>query len=134
MRYVLEVAPRAKERPRTTFAGGVARTYTPRPTREREEEIRYLLMAAGARPLEGPLRLALELYLHAPLRPATPRAYPTLRSNDPDVDQLAKLVMDAGNGILWRDDVQIVELVARKLWTAGEGRIELEVGPFTASA
>lgn len=34
----------------------------------------------------------------------------------PDVDNLAKFVNDAAQGILWRDDSQVVRLTVEKVW------------------
>lgn len=42
----------------------------------------------------------------------------TLRpTTKPDVDNYAKGVKDACNGILWRDDSQVVELFVRKFYS-----------------
>ncbi len=35
----------------------------------------------------------------------------------PDIDNYAKSVLDACNGVLWLDDSQIIHLYATKLWT-----------------
>ena len=51
----------------------------------------------------------------------------------PDIDNLAKLVLDALNGIAHSDDKQVVKLVAHKLIdTVGAcgGRTVVEVAPF----
>lgn len=34
----------------------------------------------------------------------------------PDIDNLAKLVLDAGNGVLWEDDSQVCHLDVRKVY------------------
>jgi Holliday junction resolvase RusA-like endonuclease len=44
----------------------------------------------------------------------------------PDIDNLAKAVMDALNGIVWKDDSQICELSAVKIYDVTPG-IQLEV-------
>lgn len=73
-------------------------------------------------PFEGGVVLELEFYTQRPkghfrtngeLRPLVqPR--PT---RAPDADKLARSVGDALNGIAYRDDSQVVELVVRKLYT-----------------
>lgn len=46
-----------------------------------------------------------------------------------DVDNLAKGILDACNGVLWKDDSQIVELhIEKKIATTA--RIELSVEPY----
>jgi Holliday junction resolvase RusA-like endonuclease len=44
----------------------------------------------------------------------------------PDLSNLIKLVEDAGNGILWVDDSQIIQLQCEKFWAEFEG-IEITV-------
>lgn len=48
------------------------------------------------------------------------------RAKRPDIDNLIKLVLDAGNGILWEDDVQVVSLIANKVYGVAE-RVGIEV-------
>ena len=43
---------------------------------------------------------------------------PRLRPGRPDCDNLAKAVLDAGNGVLWSDDAQVVKLQVMKLRAA----------------
>ncbi len=42
-----------------------------------------------------------------------------------DVDNFNKLVLDAGSGLLWKDDSQIQELVIRKFIDKSNPRVEL---------
>jgi len=44
-----------------------------------------------------------------------------------DVDNLAKAVLDAGNGILYDDDVLIEELIVKKKYTEGKDCIYLNL-------
>ncbi len=46
---------------------------------------------------------------------------PVHHSGKPDVDNLAKLVMDqiTKSGRVWRDDSQVVSLTAHKIWASG---------------
>jgi predicted dinucleotide-binding enzyme len=52
------------------------------------------------------------------------RLHPTGR---PDVDNVAKLVLDALNGLYWRDDAQIVEMAASKAYGLTPG-LQITVG------
>lgn len=49
-----------------------------------------------------------------------------------DVDNYAKGVLDACNGVLWEDDDSIVHLTTAKVWTTGTPRIMLSVTALTA--
>jgi Holliday junction resolvase RusA-like endonuclease len=67
---------------------------------------------------EGPLMLVVEFYMPRPkghfgvhgVRRSAPR-YPVVR---PDTTKLMRPLEDALTGILWKDDSQIVEQIARK--------------------
>lgn len=60
-------------------------------------------------PLDGALKVTLTFVM--PRLTSGKRALPTKR---PDVDNLQKGFTDAGNGILWIDDSQIVTLLIEK--------------------
>ena len=59
------------------------------------------------------LRVTMTFYLR---KPKSNRK--TLPVSRPDLDNLAKAVLDAGNGVIWRDDSLVTTLVIRKRWTA----------------
>ena len=100
--------PRAKERARTTFLGGRYRTYTPQTTVEAERALCQQWVGA---PIEGPIRLDLimsDTQVGVYVQQAPDPASKKLRRGD--IDNYAKLIMDALNGRAWVDDRQIVEL------------------------
>ena len=43
-----------------------------------------------------------------------------MKTSKPDVDNITKIVLDAGNGILWKDDAQVVQCACAK-YTAKQG-------------
>lgn len=84
----------------------------------------------GGGPLDGAAFVGLIFYLPRPkghfgtgrnaglLKPSAP-AYPTGR---PDIDKLARAVLDAITGVIIRDDAQVVSVSAGKLYaTNGRG-------------
>lgn len=118
-RLIFHVTPVAKGRPRFRLG---KRTYTPGKTRAFEADLRkeaYLLWKVP--PLEGPLIVELYLWLEKPR--SVKRYFPTARG---DVDNYAKGVLDAMNGIIWHDDAQIVTLIAHKQYSRQPG-VELVV-------
>ena len=48
---------------------------------------------------------------------AVKKSAPVRPAGKPDVDKLARLVLDACTSVLWRDDCQVVDLRASKQWT-----------------
>lgn len=111
---VMPLTPVAKGRGRTAVINGQARVFTPAKTRKAEGELRYFLTQSEPVMFQGPICVALDFYL---VRPASvskkKRPHPSAR---PDLDNMIKLATDAANGILWKDDAQIVTLLARKIY------------------
>lgn len=114
--------PVPKGRPRAfRMQRGRIGHYTPRKTRDWETETRRIARQAmqSRLPLEGPVRLEVMAVFPAPGSwPRWKRAlvedqhiFPTGRS---DVDNVVKALSDALNGVVWLDDGQVVDLVARK--------------------
>ena len=117
------IEPRPKERPRVAMIGGHPRIYTPKKTEEYEEAIRKAwIKANGEDPFTGPLVLRVWLGMRIPKSTSKVnrvamlerRIRPTVK---PDVDNCAKSVLDALNGVAYKDDNQIVTLLAKKYYT-----------------
>jgi Holliday junction resolvase RusA-like endonuclease len=112
--------PKGKGRPRFTRSG-IA--YTPVKTRSYEASLAWTAAAAmkGAKPLEGPLALTVEAYVPIPSSWSGKRQRmaaagdirPTTR---PDADNIMK-TLDGLNGIVWRDDAQIVDVRCVKAYS-----------------
>jgi crossover junction endodeoxyribonuclease RusA len=81
-------------------------------------EIRQSFAALGREPALGPVCVTLDFFFARPaghygkkgLRPSAP-SLPGVR---PDLDKLVRAVLDALTGVAFRDDAQVVTLVARK--------------------
>jgi Holliday junction resolvase RusA-like endonuclease len=107
---------KAKARPRVTTNG----TYMPGGYQDWMNETRYaLLQRTKGLPLERPISVSIEI--HAPTR------------GRGDLDNLAGGLLDAGNGILWKDDRQVQALAIRWHQTAKERRVRVIVRPYLAS-
>ena len=114
--------PLGKARPRVTRRGI---TYTPKATAEREKLVRgcFAERYKGAEPLAGPLAVSISSVYPVPQSaPAKRKAQmmsgeisPTVR---PDVDNVAKLILDALNGMAYGDDSQVVSLLVSKRYAA----------------
>jgi crossover junction endodeoxyribonuclease RusA len=86
--------------------------------------------AYGGPVLDGALAVRIEFVMRRPLslpkRKATP---PHIKK--PDVDKLARAVLDALTGIVWRDDSQVIDMHPTKRYAeVGEragARIQVEV-------
>lgn len=112
--------PTALKRARIGRRGPFARMFDPKENRDAKDTVAVFAHKAmkGEPPMEGPLELNVTFYFVRPKskirkRPPDPFPYP---SGKPDVDNLIKLLADGCNGIVYRDDAQIVMLTADKVW------------------
>ncbi len=87
-------------------------SYTPAKTRKAEDYIKWVVSQAwkGA-PLDEPLDLEVFVYTMKPKSKPKRIVFPAVK---PDWDNLGKLVGDALNGVLWKDDAVIVDGAVRK--------------------
>lgn len=103
----LEIEPVPKGRPRISRSG---HAFTPAKTRAAEKEIQAILRSRyPGKPLDGPLSVDVQFFLTKPK--SVKRESPHVK---PDLDNLAKLVLDSANDILWADDAQICVLNLEK--------------------
>lgn len=72
-----------------------------------------IMQRAQVAPLLGPVSLRVVFALP---RPASLPRRVTTHLKAPDLDKLLRAIGDALNGVLYRDDAQIVELLARKVY------------------
>lgn len=130
--FVVPGEPAGKGRPKFARRGTHVRVYTPAETIAAEERVREAWTDAGAHVIaDGGVRLIVDLYVERPAGhyrtsgelSAEGLRHPTPYRTKPDVDNAAKLVMDALNGHAWTDDVRIVDLTTRRHW--GEPRTEV---------
>lgn len=113
--------PHGKGRPR--FSRNSGRPYTPKATENAENWVKSCAINAWEdRPVtESPLRVGIAV--GSPIAASWPKAKKaaaldgSLRATGkPDLDNVAKLICDALNGIVWRDDSQITELFVSKAY------------------
>lgn len=127
--FVVPGCPVPKGRPRL----GRGHTYTPKRTAEAENVVRSVAQLAEVIPLVGSIVMTLDFFLPIPKQWAKAKTQSamlgTIRPGRPDLDNLAKTVMDALNEIAFTDDSQIVELVCRK-WYSIEPRTVVKIVPL----
>jgi Holliday junction resolvase RusA-like endonuclease len=102
------------------------RTYVPTETAEYKETVAWAYKKHLNLFYRGPVSMTIRAYYKRPK--TVKREKPTVK---PDLDNIAKAVCDALNGVAYHDDKQITHLSVYKDY-AEEPYIELWIGPDTA--
>lgn len=112
--------PMGKQRPR--YSSYSRTMYTPNETKKYEELIReyfYSSVTNKIRLSEKAFRVNI-IAVYEPIKSMSKKQKETLIKNQSyytkksDVDNIAKIVMDALNGVVYKDDAQICELFVQK--------------------
>lgn len=120
---IIYVEPMAKARPRSTIIAGRVHTYTPKKTKNAEAMIRTQVMELGAFGDGVPLRLEATFYRD---RPKSLPKRVTMPVSRPDYDNYAKLLTDALEKFVYKNDSQITTALVRKRF-GSPPRIELKL-------
>lgn len=125
IRFFVEHEPIPQPRQRHAIRNGIMMNYIPKshPVHVYKQAVQlYAKMAYQGQPLESPLKAYFLFLLPRPARlvwktRAMPRAWSPGR---PDIDNYLKAIFDALNGLVFKDDSQIVRLEAIKQYCAGD--------------
>ena len=127
--FTVPGAPTGKQRPRVTMRGGYAKAYTPDKTVnyenlvklmygqeakgrvfDRDKSLRMLIVALYDIPQSTSKKKA-ELMRIGQIRP----------TKKPDLDNVAKIICDALNGVAYHDDASVVDLKVVKYYSDTPG-------------
>ena len=113
--------PIGKGRPRFTRTG---RVYTPEKTRKFEHRLAaaasdYMALH-NLEPTKGPCHMVIKAQFEIPkswtkAKKAAAEAYEILPGK-PDIDNIAKIVLDSFNGVVFEDDAQVYDLKVVKAY------------------
>ncbi|MBP3619739.1 MAG: RusA family crossover junction endodeoxyribonuclease [Clostridia bacterium] len=125
--------PKGKARPRTVTINGFVQTFTPKPTRDYEAEVRKAYRKQNGKKWskEFPLKLIVSAYCKIP------KSFTKLKKQQaidgakrpikkPDLDNIIKIILDALNGVAYEDDCQVVEIKSKKFYSEVE-RVEIKL-------
>lgn len=121
--FIVYGEPKGKGRPKFNTRSGLA--YTPTMTRQYEQLVRQSFMLAyrgfTAYGIHTPLKATIEAYFEIPksasrIRKSRMIAHTERPTKKPDTDNIAKIILDALNGLVYHDDAQIVELSLAKAY------------------
>lgn len=125
--FIVYGEPKGKGRPR--FGNG--HTYTPKTTTDYEKSVLAAYMDNY-----HTYKLKGEIWVHIRAYMGIPKSTPKKRQSEmlgkgvvkkPDVDNIAKIILDALNGVAYDDDKQITRLVVVKKYSSIP-RVEVAMG------
>ena len=126
--FTVEGPPQGKGRPRFRRAGNFVTTYTDQKTKTYEATIKawaQRAMGSGS-PLEGPVAVDLYIRCSVPSSFSKRRREACLKNEElpitrPDIDNVGKNFLDGMNGIIYKDDKQVVRLSIKKVYSLVAG-------------
>lgn len=123
--------PTGKGRPKFSTFNGRAMAYTPKKTENYESYVKLAYQASGAEKFPDDVQIYAEIDAYYAIPKSTSKKKkqkmidgeirPTKK---PDTDNIAKIILDALNGIAYHDDAQVVSLSVRKYYSE-EPRVEV---------
>ena len=133
-KYIFSIIPQAQARPRATRMGRGIRLYDPKKTADFKKELRAMARGLDVEPLQNALSVEIWFYRAVQksiskkehVRRTTGHVRPIVK---PDVDNLCKAALDSFNGVLWKDDAQIVDLNLHKFYS-DKPRIEIKLEEY----
>ncbi len=134
--FMVPGEPVGKERPRIGRVGAHARMFTPAKTANYEGLIAHSgqQAMAGRALFEGPVLVELDIALSIPQSMSKKRKALALAgqlhpTKKPDLDNVQKAIYDGLNGVVWKDDVQVVKAVVGKRYGETPG-VRVKVVPL----
>ena len=132
MNYVVEGTPVGKGRHKFARRGKFVSTYTPTKTRTYEDTIKVAArQAMTIEPLQTPVTVFVYISVPIPASYSKKRKQACLSGFEkpmkkPDIDNVSKCFLDAMNGIVYVDDVQVISLHMTKVYST-IGMVEVMV-------
>jgi|TARA_R110000868_G_scaffold22189_1_gene91115 Holliday junction resolvase RusA-like endonuclease len=126
--FKVDADPVGKQRARYAKRGNFVQTYTPDKTRNYETLIKAAAIEAmgASEPLETPINLYLYIRAPIPKSLSKKRLEACLNGLEkpikkPDASNVLKSVEDAMNGVVYKDDSQIVNIHVTKVYCSVSG-------------
>lgn len=134
MKFIVEGKPQGKARARTFYnrQRGKMQSMTPQNTVDYENLVRWSYKAAGGTYYDKtPLNVSVRAIYDIPASYSKKKREAAARgeikpSVKPDVDNIAKAILDALNGVAYYDDSGVIELKVSKEY-GDSARVEVEI-------
>lgn len=123
MKFYIKTKPKGKDRPRFVRRGNFVQTYTTKATKDYEETIKkaFLEQCKGQYDKEyiGPIKVEIWAFFEPPKSYSNKKRIELIDTphlKRPDSDNIGKIVMDSLNGVAWKDDSQVSDLIVHKYY------------------
>lgn len=131
IKFTISGEPKGKGRPKFSSKGKFVKTYTPETTVNYENWVKICFQEAKQKPLEGELKAVIKCYFEIPNSYSKKKKEDALKGNirpakKPDLDNIMKIILDALNGLAYKDDKDIVECRIEK-WYGEDAKVEVEI-------
>ena len=125
--------PKHQQRHRHVTTGKFTRTYDPS-AKDKKDFLLQAMQYKPKSPILGEVKLTVWFCMPRPkshyrtgkfagmLKPSVPIRH----TKKPDIDNCAKFVMDSLNGVFWKDDSQICQIIAYKFYDE-KPRVVIEI-------
>ena len=121
--FTIPGAPVGKGRPRFAKRGNFVTTYTPEKTASYENLVKVLAMQemGSNQPISSPVNVFIDIAICPPASWSKKKRAQALNAEihptgKPDIDNVAKGILDAMNGVVYLDDKQVISLMVRKYY------------------
>ena len=140
MRFEVLGKPQGKQRAKVSMIGGFARAYTPEETVSYENRIilsfRQALNGAKTPYWEKPVKVRIIAHHAIPKSFSKKKQAEALNGKirpqtKPDIDNVVKVVCDALNSVAYRDDTQVIRIVAEKVYS-DEPKLVIDIEEYEA--
>src|SRR5690625_2830996 len=130
--FTIPGKPVAQGRPRAARRGNKIMMYDPKPSKDYKEYVAKIAKEyAPEEPTEAALGVQMKIYREIP-KSTTKKDRKLINEGlkrpvvRPDTDNYTKAILDALNGIIYKDDSQIVDLKASKYYS-DDPRVEIKI-------
>ena len=123
MKYSFEIPEKAIGKQRPRYSSKIGRMYTPTATRSFEDKVRWAFTSKYNISTElstKPFKVIIQSVFKPPESASKKKKEELIRNVEytkkPDADNIAKIILDSLNGLVYKDDSQVTELIVAKAY------------------
>lgn len=122
MQVKITIPGEAKGKGRPRMSTKTGRAYTPKDTILYENWVKGCYQSQNGKFLEGQIGARIDAYLSIPKSTSHKKREEMSGGHikpmkKPDLDNIAKIILDSLNGIAYKDDSQVVQLIVEKFYS-----------------